>query len=93
MERGKRDDNNAKDDNNHILNNENEESNYLKVAYILLYFLMSSEQAPNKQIELNESKETVFIIFDIFDHGVIYLIDDFHIDRPTNTLILIFNFY
>jgi hypothetical protein len=88
MERGKRDGDNAKDDDGHLLNNENEEPDYIEVAHILPHSLMSSGQAPNEQTELNESKKTALAILDMFDHGVIHLIDGSHIDRPTNALTL-----
>jgi hypothetical protein len=88
MERAKRDGDNAKDDDGNLLNNELEEPDYLEVAHILPHSLMTSGQSANEQTELNDSKKTALAILDMFDHGVVHLINGSHIDRPTNALTL-----
>jgi hypothetical protein len=77
----KRDGANAKDDDDHLLNKDTERLDVVQVAHILPYSLMTNSGEM-------ESKRNARKILDMFDNGVICLIEGIDIDQPTNELTL-----
>ena len=81
LQRNERDGANAKDDNDHLLHMETIEPVILQVAHILPHSLMSSDGQ-------EEAKKAARAILNMFDYGIIHLINGVDIDRPTNALTL-----
>jgi len=79
--RTKRDGAGAKDDDKHFLSEETKDPELLQVAHIIPHSLMSR----SGQLE---SKKTACNILDMFDNGVLRLIEGVDIDRPANALTL-----
>jgi HNH endonuclease len=79
--RTKRDGAGAKDDDKHFLYEDTKGSEVLQVAHIIPHSLMSS----GGQLE---SKKKACNILDMFDNGVLRLIEGVDIDRPANALTL-----
>jgi len=79
--RAKRDGAGAKDDDEHFLYEDPNRPELLQVAHIIPHSLMSS----GGQLE---SKKTACNILNMFDNGVLRLIEGIDIDRPANALTL-----
>ena len=76
-----RDGPNAKDDEGRLLTEESEELSALQVAHILPHALMSDSGQ-------TDSKGKARQVLNMFDHGVLALIDGVEIDQPFNALTL-----
>ncbi|KAK3682378.1 hypothetical protein B0T22DRAFT_282134 [Podospora appendiculata] len=72
----------AKDDDGNPLDASNQYAN-LEVAHILPYALTKGENS-----ELDESRKAAIAILNMFDNGVIYLIEGTDIDWPRNAITL-----
>ncbi|RFU36171.1 hypothetical protein B7463_g157, partial [Scytalidium lignicola] len=81
--------NNAKDDDNNLLFQGVNQFEPLEVAYILPHSLTKGDPSSH----LNSSKKAAFEIPNMFDHGVLHLIEGTDIDRPHNALTLGLNFH
>ncbi|OJD25672.1 hypothetical protein ACJ73_02960 [Blastomyces percursus] len=86
-EREKRDPSNSKDDDGQPLVFEHGQLARLEVAHIIPHSLMSA-MAVDGQLELSKSKKTALLILNMFDPGIIHLIEGLNIDRPSNALTL-----
>ncbi|OAL62626.1 hypothetical protein A7C99_5008 [Trichophyton rubrum] len=73
------------DDGNPLKNKRNDEFGYLQVAHILPHCLTA---VASQNTELSDSKKNVLRILDMFDPGIIHLIDGPKIDSPLNALTL-----
>ncbi|KAK0655296.1 hypothetical protein B0T16DRAFT_317501 [Cercophora newfieldiana] len=74
----------AKDDDGNVLNPERDDYSHLEVAHILPFSLTKVEGGG----ELSESKKAAIAILNMFDIGVIHLIEGVDIDRPRNAITL-----
>ncbi|KAF5019465.1 hypothetical protein F66182_8525 [Fusarium sp. NRRL 66182] len=75
----------AQDDQGCLLTNQVPESfAELEVAHIIPHSFMTT----TGNIVLDESKRTARELLNMFDHGIIYLIEDSNIDRPLNAITL-----
>ncbi|OJD13375.1 hypothetical protein AJ78_06164 [Emergomyces pasteurianus Ep9510] len=84
--RWKQDGDNFKDDDGNLLKNErNDDFQYLEVAHILPHCLTA---VAYRDTDLSDSKKNVLRILDLFDPGIIHLIDGPKIDSPLNALTL-----
>ncbi|EGE08746.1 hypothetical protein TEQG_08814 [Trichophyton equinum CBS 127.97] len=84
--RWKQDGDNFKDDDGNLLKNkQNDDFQYLDVAHILPHCLTA---VASQDTDLSDSKKNVLRILDMFDPGIIHLIDDPKIDSPLNALTL-----
>ncbi|KAJ5534295.1 hypothetical protein N7527_000549 [Penicillium freii] len=63
---------------------------YLEVAYILPYCLTT---VASRETDLSDLKKNALRILDIFDPGIVYLIDRPKIDSPMNALTLTLDYY
>ena len=81
LQRDKLEGDNAKDDDDHLLYLETSEPDTLQVAHILPHSIMSSSGQ-------KDAKTACRAILNMFDYGVLRLIDGDDIDRPTNALTL-----
>lgn len=81
LNRDKHEGANAKDDDDHLLHMETDDPVTLQVAHILPHSLMSSDGQ-------KEAKRGARAILNMFDYGVIHLIDGVDIDQPINALTL-----
>ncbi|KAG5295649.1 hypothetical protein I7I50_08484 [Histoplasma capsulatum G186AR] len=85
IEREKQDPSNFKDDDGVPL--EHEEFALLEVAHIIPHSIMSATTVDGKP-QLNESKKTALSILNMFNPGIIHLIEGPNVDRPSNALTL-----
>ncbi|EFE41037.1 conserved hypothetical protein [Trichophyton verrucosum HKI 0517] len=76
------------DDGNPLKNKRNDEFGYLQVAHILPHCLTA---VASQNTELSDSKKNVLRILDMFDPGIIHLIDGPKIDSPLNALTLTYD--
>ncbi|OJD19629.1 hypothetical protein ACJ73_08629 [Blastomyces percursus] len=86
FERDERDPSSPKDDDNQPLALDHELA-LLEVAHIIPHSIMLAKDVDG-QLQLSESKKTALSILDMFDPGVIHLIEGSNIDRPSNALTL-----
>ncbi|OAL75678.1 hypothetical protein A7D00_1278 [Trichophyton violaceum] len=84
--RWKQDGDDCKDDDGNLLKDQREEDfEYLEVAHILPHCLTA---VASQNTELSDSKKNALRILDMFDPGIIHLIDGPKIDSPLNALTL-----
>lgn len=76
--------NNALDDDGNLLREDEQLVTALEVAHILPHSLMTA----NPGSELSPSKQAALAILNMFDHGVVHLIEGTDIDRPRNAITL-----
>ncbi|KAA8642979.1 HNH endonuclease signature motif containing protein [Aspergillus tanneri] len=82
---------NCKDDDGMLLKNEsNDRFQFLEVAHILPHSLTT---VASGDAELSDSKKNVLRILDMFDPGVIHLIDGPKIDSPLNAVTLTLDYH
>ncbi|OJD14934.1 hypothetical protein ACJ73_09027 [Blastomyces percursus] len=74
-----------KDDDGNLLRNEQSNFQYLEVAHILPHCLTT---VASRDTDLSDSKKNVLRILNMFDPGIIHLIDGPKIDSPLNALTL-----
>ncbi|KAI0540055.1 hypothetical protein GGR58DRAFT_511909 [Xylaria digitata] len=82
--RMRRDGDNARDDDGALLLEDINGIDALEVAHILPHSLMKADAGR----ELNSSKQAALAILNMFDSGVVHLIDGTDIDRPRNAITL-----
>ncbi|KAJ5854906.1 hypothetical protein N7534_007449 [Penicillium rubens] len=80
----------ADDDGNLLKDKSSDEFQYLEVAYILPYCLTT---VASGETDLSDSKKIALRILDIFDPGIIHLIDGPKIDSPINALTLTLDYH
>jgi hypothetical protein len=91
MRRVSRDgDHNAQDDEGNLLSEESGTFAPLEVAHIIPHSLMTF---PSGKTELDESKQLALAILNMFDDGVVHLIESIDIDRPRNAITLTHDFH
>ncbi|KMU89309.1 hypothetical protein CIHG_06982 [Coccidioides immitis H538.4] len=87
--RQKKDGEDCKDDDGNLLKNESSDHfQYLEVAHILPHCLTT---VTPRDTDLSDSKKNVLRILDMFDPGIIHLIDGPKIDSPMNALTLTYD--
>ncbi|KAK0655416.1 hypothetical protein B0T16DRAFT_396876 [Cercophora newfieldiana] len=79
----------VKDDDGNVLYPERNDYSHLKLAHILPFSLTKVEGGG----ELSESKKAAIAILNMFDVGVIHLIEGVDIDRPRNAITLSFEMH
>ncbi|OJD27727.1 hypothetical protein ACJ73_00874 [Blastomyces percursus] len=84
--RWKQDGDDAKDDDGNLLKNErNDDFQYLEVAHILPHCLRT---VASRDTDLSDSKKEVLRILNMFDPGIIHLVEGPKIGSPLNALTL-----
>ncbi|KPM42283.1 hypothetical protein AK830_g4280 [Neonectria ditissima] len=82
--RMQRDGDDARDDDGNLLLEDANPVDVLEVAHILPHSLMKSDIGS----ELNPSKQAALAILNMFDSGVVHLIEGVDVDRPRNAITL-----
>ncbi|KAJ5674365.1 uncharacterized protein N7477_004299 [Penicillium maclennaniae] len=79
------------DDNGNLLKDESSDQfSYLEVAYILPHYLTT---VASGETDLSDSKKNALRILDMFDPGIIHLINGPKIDSPMNALTLTLDYH
>ncbi|KAK6371741.1 hypothetical protein LTS17_008564 [Exophiala oligosperma] len=81
---------NAQDDEGNLLSEERGTFTTLEVAHIMPHSLMTLSSG---KTELDESKRLALAILNMFDDGVVHLIEGVNIDRPRNAITLTHDFH
>ncbi|KAF2963113.1 hypothetical protein GQX73_g10461 [Xylaria multiplex] len=82
--RMRKDGNNARDDDGTLLGEDLNPFDALEVAHILPHSLMKADAG----YELNSSKQAALAVLNMFDNGVVHLINGTDIDLPRNAITL-----
>ncbi|KMP01637.1 hypothetical protein CISG_01121 [Coccidioides immitis RMSCC 3703] len=88
LERLKQDPSNPKDDDGQQLIFAPGKLALLEVAHIIPHSIMSTTATVSGELQLSESRKTALAILNMFDPGVIHLIEGPNIDHPSNALTL-----
>ncbi|KAK2794076.1 hypothetical protein FQN52_009158 [Onygenales sp. PD_12] len=79
--------NRLEDDDGRPLDPDSEVFNELEVAHIIPHSIMSAKSTDG-ELQLSESKKTALSILNMFDPGVVHLIEGPNIDQPFNAISL-----
>ncbi|KAK2806995.1 hypothetical protein FQN50_005569 [Emmonsiellopsis sp. PD_5] len=88
MIRGERDPVNPKDDDGQPLGLNQGAFDNLEVAHIIPHSIMSAKEVVDGEPQLSESKKTALLVLNMFDPGVVPLIEGPNIDHPINAVTL-----
>ncbi|OJD26072.1 hypothetical protein ACJ73_02554 [Blastomyces percursus] len=88
MMRGEQDPMNARDDDGQPLGLEQGAFDNLEVAHIISHSIMSAKEVVGGEPQLSESKKTALLVLNMFDPGVVPLIEGPNIDHPINAVTL-----
>ncbi|KKZ62157.1 hypothetical protein EMCG_00472 [[Emmonsia] crescens] len=88
MIRGERDPVNPKDDDGQPLGLEQGAFDNLEVAHIIPHSIMSAKKVVGGEPQLSESKKTALLVLNMFDPGVVPLIEGPNIDHSINAVTL-----